>query len=61
MKGGYTTDPMREFKPWLNEDGTVADDGIERQKVVFEALQNKLMDRNNGRKQRRTQTYFPTP
>ena len=37
VKGGYSVDPEREFAPWLNEDGTVADDGVERQEVVVEA------------------------
>ena len=27
---GIREDPRQEFKPWLNPDGTVADDGIDR-------------------------------
>lgn len=53
VKGGYTTHPEREFKPWLNEDGTVADDGIERKEIVFEAQQGGLIDYEDTRKNRR--------
>ena len=61
VKGGYTPDPTQEFKPWLNEDGTVADDGIERREVVFEALRGRLMDRQEEGRQRRTRYGFPAP
>ena len=44
VRGGYAEDPRQEFKPWLNPDGTVADDGIERREVVFEAQQGTLME-----------------
>ncbi len=53
VNGGYTTDPAREFKPWLNEDGTVADDGIEHRDVVFEAYRGRLMEREDRRELRR--------
>lgn len=53
VKGGYTADPTREFKPFLNEDGTVADDGIERQEVVFDVQRGELMDRRSGNNHRR--------
>lgn len=36
VKGVYTIDPKREFKPWLNDEGTVVDDGIDRCEIVFD-------------------------
>lgn len=53
VKGGYTTDPKREFKPWLDKDGSIADDGIERREVIFEAQQGDLMNYMDTRKNRR--------
>lgn len=49
-KGGYTTDPKREFTPFYDVDGSMADDGIERAEVVFEAQQGALINDMDTRK-----------
>ena len=57
VRGGYSMDPKREFKPWLNEDGSIIDDGIERREVVFDAQHGELMDRKaEGKKRRMVRT-----
>lgn len=53
VKGGYTTDPKREFTPFYDVDGSIAADGIERSEVVFEAQQGDLIDYMDSRKNRR--------
>ena len=53
VKGGYTTDPKREFSPFYDVDGSIADDGIERSEVVFEAQQGDLINYMDTRKNRR--------
>lgn len=54
VKGGYTTDPKREFTPFYDADGRIADDGIERAEVVFEAQQGDLLNYMDTRKNRRS-------
>ncbi|MBP3636627.1 MAG: hypothetical protein J6K13_03620 [Clostridia bacterium] len=53
VKGGYTTDSKREFTPFYDVDGSIADDGIERREIVFEAQQDDLIDYTDSRKNRR--------
>lgn len=54
VKGGYTTDPKREFTPFYDADGRIADDGIERAEVVFEVQQGDLLNYMDTRKNRRS-------
>lgn len=53
VKGGYSTDPKREFTPFYDVDSSIADDGIERAEVAFEAQQGNLMYYMDTRKNRR--------
>lgn len=53
VKGGYATDPKREFTPFYDVDGSIADDGIERRESVFEAQQGDLIDYVDSQKNRR--------
>ena len=53
VKGGYTTEPKREFTPFYDVDGSIANDGIERAEVVFEAQQGDLIDYVDSQRNRR--------
>lgn len=54
LKGGYTRDAEREFKPYSDQySGEVIDDGVERAEVVFEAQRGKLLDYTAKNKNRR--------
>lgn len=54
IEGGYTRNATREFKPHYESDGvTIADDGIERAEIVFEAQKGQLMDYKDTSRSRR--------
>lgn len=53
LKGDYSADPKREFTPYLDDHGAVADDGVERREVVFEAQKGELMDSTDEGKKRK--------
>ena len=52
-KGAYTRNPTREFTPWTDEDGHVADSGVESMEVVMQAQLGTLLDYNDTRRSRR--------
>lgn len=52
VRGGYADDPQRTFVSFLNPDGSVADDGVERRELVFEAQRGSLLDADASGDQR---------
>ncbi len=52
-KGPYTRNVKREFTPWLDTDGNVADNGVEYREVVYQAQLGTLMVYDDTRRSRR--------